>query len=136
MLAPFEIVNKMLNNDAYSLWLGVDLLSINKGDVSVKMTVKKEMTNGFGIAHGGITYALSDSCLAFSANSHGIHAVSIETSISHLKPVNVGDTLIAKSNEISLSKRIGVYQIDVYNQFNHIVSTLKGTMYRTGKIWE
>ncbi|HIP36820.1 MAG TPA: hotdog fold thioesterase [Crocinitomix sp.] len=136
MLAPFEIVNKMLNNDAYSLWLGVDLLSINKGDVSVKMTVKKEMTNGFGIAHGGITYALSDSCLAFSANSHGIHAVSIETSISHLKPVNVGDTLIAKSNEISLTKRIGVYQIDVYNQFNHIVSTLKGTMYRTGKIWE
>ena len=136
MLSPKEIVNKMLTNDEMSLWLGIELISVELGQVTIQMTVRKEMTNGFGIAHGGITYSLSDSCLAFSANSYGIHSVSIETSISHLKPVNVGDVLTAKSKEISLTKRVGVYQIDVINQNNHLVSTLKGTMYRTGKEWE
>ena len=136
MLTPKEIVSKMLNNDAMSQWLGIKLVKIEKGNVSISMVVKKEMTNGFGIAHGGITYSLSDSCLAFSANTHGIHSVSIETSISHLKPVNVGDVLTAKTTEISLTKRVGVYQIEVFNQNNHLVSTLKGTMYRTGKVWE
>ena len=136
MLSPKEIVNKMLSNDEMSLWLGIELISVELGQVAIQMTVRKEMTNGFGIAHGGITYSLSDSCLAFSANTYGIHSVSIETSISHLKPVNVGDVLTAKSKEISLTKRVGVYQIDVFNQNNHLVSTLKGTMYRTGKEWE
>ena len=136
MLSPKEIVNKMLTNDEMSLWLGIELISVELGQVAIQMTVRKEMTNGFGIAHGGITYSLSDSCLAFSANTYGIHSVSIETSISHLKPVNVGDVLTAKSKEISLTKRVGVYQIDVFNQNNHLVSTLKGTMYRTGKEWE
>ncbi len=136
MLSPKEIVNKMLTNDEMSLWLGIELISVELGQVSIQMSVRKEMTNGFGIAHGGITYSLSDSCLAFSANTYGIHSVSIETSISHLKPVNVGDVLTAKSKEISLTKRVGVYQIDVFNQNNHLVSTLKGTMYRTGKEWE
>ena len=136
MLTPSEIVNKMLNNDAMSQWLGIELISVNKGKVTIKMTVRKEMTNGFGIAHGGITYSLSDSSLAFSANSYGIHAVSVETSISHLKPVNIGDILTTEVEEISLTKRIGVYHIKVTNQKSILVSTMKGTMYRTGKEWE
>ena len=136
MLTPSEIVNKMLNNDAMSQWLGIELISVNKGKVTIKMTVRKEMTNGFGIAHGGITYSLSDSSLAFSANSYGIHAVSVETSISHLKPVNIGDILTTEVEEISLTKRISVYHIKVTNQKNILVSTMKGTMYRTGKEWE
>ena len=123
MLTPSEIVNKMLNNDAMSQWLGIELISVNKGKVTIKMTVRKEMTNGFGIAHGGITYSLSDSSLAFSANSYGIHAVSVETSISHLKPVNIGDILTTEVEEISLTKRISVYHIKVTNQKNILVST-------------
>lgn len=135
MLQPDEIVDKMLSNDAMSKWLGIEIVSVNKGNIVIKMTVRKEMTNGFGIAHGGITYSLSDSSLAFSANSHGIHAVSVETSISHLKPVNVDDTLTTSVQEISLTKRIGVYHINITNQNNELVSTMKGTMYRNGKEW-
>ena len=51
------------------------------------MTVRDEMTNGFNIAHGGITYSLADSALAFAANTYNIQSISIETSISHTKKV-------------------------------------------------
>ncbi len=135
MLTPPEIVNKMLTNDEMSQWLGIELISVEKGNVTLKATVRKEMTNGFNIAHGGITYSISDSSLAFSANAHGIQAVSVETSISHLKPVYAGDVLTTTVDEISMSKRIGVYTVNVHNQNNVLVSTLKGTMYRNGKEW-
>ena len=94
MLTPAEIVQKMMAEDQMSQWLGIEVTSYSKGNVVCEMTVQKEMVNGFNIAHGGITYSLADSALAFSVNAHGIQSVSVETSISHLKPVKIGDKKI------------------------------------------
>ncbi|MGB1103093.1 MAG: hotdog fold thioesterase [Crocinitomicaceae bacterium] len=126
----------MMSKDAMSQWLGIDVKDIKPGAVKCEMKVRSEMVNGFQIAHGGITYSLGDSALAFSVNSHGIHAVSVETSISHLKPVRISDVLSTRTTEISLSRKIGVYQVDIYNQEEVMVATFKGTVYRTGKTWE
>ena len=135
MLSPEEIVDKMMAKDAMSQWLGIKIISVLPGNVQISMTVQPEMLNGFEIAHGGITYALSDSCLAFSSNAHGKQAVSVETSISHLAPVYAGDVLTTSIEEISLSKRFGIYTVSIHNQDQTLVSTFKGTMYRKEKDW-
>ena len=75
-----EIVAKMISGDAFSKWLGITVLEVSKGFCRLEMIVRKEMTNGFNIAHGGISYSLADSALAFAANSDGIQSLSIETS--------------------------------------------------------
>lgn len=123
-------------SDKMSQWLGIEILNYNPGAVSIKMTVKPEMVNGFDVAHGGITYSLADSALAFSANSHGIRSMSIETSISHQKMVKVGDELTVHSKELSLSRKIGVYEMEVLNQRNELVAHFKGTVYRSGIDWD
>ena len=135
-LKPAAIARQMMKGDAFSQWLGIEVLEVEPGCCRLRMTVRKEMTNGFGIAHGGITYSLADSALAFAGNSHGIQSVSIETSISHLKKVESGDQLTVVAREISLSRKIGVYQMTVTNQRDEIVADFKGTVYRTGKEWE
>ena len=135
MLSPTEIVDRMMSNDAMSQWLGIKVNSVSPGSVGCIMEVRSEMVNGFQIAHGGITYSLGDSALAFSVNSHGIPAVSVETSVSHLKPVKIGDTLTTQTRELSLSRKIGVYQVDIFNQEKVLVATFKGTVYRTGQEW-
>jgi acyl-CoA thioesterase len=99
------------------------------------MTVRKEMLNGFSILHGGVTYSLADSALAFASNAHGIQSVSIETSISHTEPCREGDVLTAVAEEISLTNRVGIYYITVTNQQGKKVAFFKGTVYRTGKPW-
>ena len=136
MLSPKEIVDKMMKNDAMSIGMGFEIISISLGKVNLKMTVKASMLNGFGIAHGGVSYALSDSCIAFSANTHGKHAVSVETSISHLAAIRENDVLTTSIQEVSLSKRFGIYIVSVYNQNNTLVANLKGTMYRKDVEWE
>ena len=135
-LSPEEIVSKMYDNDLFSKWMGIEILHISKGKCVLKMEVKNEMLNGFSIAHGGITYSLGDSCLAFAANSHGIQCMSIETAITHIKKVNENDALIATSKELKIDDRRADYEIQINNQHNENVATFKGTVHRTNKKWE
>ncbi|HRH69738.1 MAG TPA: hotdog fold thioesterase [Flavobacteriales bacterium] len=130
-----KVVARMYDNDPFSIWLGIERANVSPGSCVLRMTVRREMLNGFSIAHGGISYSLADSCLAFASNSYGIQAVSVETCISHTKPVKEGDVLTATSEEKSLSNRIGIYHITVTDQRNEIVALFKGTVYRTGKLW-
>jgi acyl-CoA thioesterase len=130
-----KVVEQMLQNDLFSRWLGIEALLIEEGHCVLKMTVRKEMLNGFSIAHGGITYSFADSALAFASNSHGRKSVSVETSISHTTTVKEGDVLTATAELASLSTKIGVYHITVKNQDGTVVALFKGTVYRTSRNW-
>lgn len=131
-----KVVDKMYDSDWFSQWLGIKRLLVEDGRCQLQMTIKKEMLNGFAIAHGGITYSLADSALAFASNSHGRMAVSIETSISHTKSLKEGDVITAEAKELSLTDKIAVYDVSVKNQNNETVALFKGTVYRTPKNWE
>lgn len=123
-------------NDYFSRWLGINVLETGNGISKLSMIVRKEMLNGFGIAHGGITYSLADSALAFSSNSHGRKSVSVETSISHTISLNEGDEIIAEAKEENCSNKIGVYTITIKRSSdNALVALFKGTVYRSSKEW-
>ncbi len=132
---PEKIVSKMYDSDWFSQWLGIERLEVKQGKCVLRMTIRKEMLNGFAIAHGGITYSLADSALAFASNSHGRMSVSVETSISHTESLKEGDIITATAEEMSLSNKVGVYHITVINQHNKVVALFKGTVYRTSKEW-
>lgn len=135
MKTPQQIFELMYNNDPFSKLLGMKLIEINEGFCKLEMTVTAQMLNGFSIAHGGITYALADSALAFASNARGIQSVSIETSINHLNKVALNDTLTAITEEKNLTSRTALYFINITNQNQTVVAIFKGLVYRTGKEW-
>ncbi len=130
-----KVVSEMIVNDEFSKWLGIKVLVVDEGHCVLQMKVREEMTNGFHIAHGGITYALADSALAFAANTYGIKSVSIETSISHTKKVLAGDILSCHTKEINRSKKTAIYYIIIKNQDDIEVAHFKGTVFITDKKW-
>jgi len=130
-----DIPKKMYSNDAFSQWLGMEILTASNGSAVVELKVRDDMTNGFGIAHGGIAYALADSALAFASNSLGSKAVSIETSISHTKPVKVGDTLKASTKLKDKSNRLARFEVEVRNE-QDVVALFRGTVFITEKLWQ
>lgn len=134
-MQPKEIVNTMLSNDAFSKWLGVKVDKVEEGYCKLKMTVNKDMLNGFGIAHGGIAYSLADSALAFASNSRGKHAVTVTTSIHKIEKINEGDELTAIAKETTAKNTLGFYKVNI-KRGKTIVAMFKGTVYRTDKIWE
>lgn len=132
---PTEIVDLMYNGDAFSQWLGIERIEDAPGRSVLRMTVRPEMTNGHNITHGGITFSLADSALAFACNSHGKKSVSIECSINHIKQVNTGDILTAVATESSKSNKLGIYHVVVTNQDGVEVALFKGMVYRTSEDW-
>ena len=133
MATPQEVVSHMMEHDLFSQWLGIEVIEIKEGYSKIKMTVRKEMINGFGLVHGGIAFSLSDSAFAFACNNRNVLSVALDTSINFLKPVTVGDILTAQAMELHNGKSTGLYQITVTNQHNHTVALFKGTCFRTHK---
>lgn len=125
----------MMAKDFFSQWLGIEVLEINEGHCKLKLTVRKDMLNGFGIAHGGITYCMADSALAFASNSYGNQCVSIETSISHTAKVKEGDVLTAEAKELNRGHKIAIYEVNILNQDEKNVGLFKGTVFNTEKKW-
>ncbi len=134
-LKPQEVPIKMLSLDAFSTWLGIEILEVEKGKCKVGMTVRKEMLNSMNKAHGGISYSLADTAFGFAANTHGKYAVSIETSINHIEALNEGDYLTAESVIEKVNNKLGFNIVEV-RRGDELVALFKGVVYRTSKEWE
>ena len=125
----------MLSQDAYSSWLGIEIISCEIGRVKVGMTIRKEMLNSMNKAHGGISYALADTAFGFSANTHGRYAVSIETSINHIEALHLGDYITAEATLDVQKTKVGFNIVEV-KKGDELVALFKGVVYRTNKNWE
>ncbi len=125
----------MLEKDNFSSFLGLEVLEIGLGFCNLSCKINSTLLNGFSIAHGGITYSLADSALAFASNSYGFKAVSIETSISHLKKVKENDILLVCCTEINRSKKLGKYQVEIHNEKSELVAHFIGTVFISEELW-
>ena len=130
---PGSVVKHMMENDYFSQWMGVEVLEVKEGYSKIKMTIRKEMVNGFGIVHGGLPFSLADSAFAFACNNRNNLSVALDVTITFTKAVNIGDVLTAEAKEFHNGRSTGVYLITVSNQKNEQVALFKGTCFRTGK---
>lgn len=127
------IVEGMLARDELSRWLGLEVVELRPARCSCRMTVRREMVNGFGVAHGAIVFALADSTLAFACNTQGRIAMSIENGVSYPAPVHPGDELTALVEEERATGRLGFYSGRVRNQRGELVALFRGTVYKTSR---
>jgi acyl-CoA thioesterase len=126
-----RLVATMLEHDAFSRWLGLDVVALGPGTCTLRMAVRPEMLNGFGVCHGGVTFALADSALAFASNTHGRVTVSVESTMAYPAPVRADDTLTAVAVEESAGERLAFYRVAVSRQDGTTVGLFHGTVYRT-----
>jgi acyl-CoA thioesterase len=99
------------------------------GQAKLSARLAPEHLNNWGSGHGGFLFALADSAFALAANSHGPLAVSLSAHIEHLGPCQAGDLLEATAREISLTRRTGVYQVEVRSG-ETLIALFTGTAYR------
>lgn len=128
-----RVVSAMVARDAFSQWLGIEVLEVAPRRSTCRLTVRDEMVNGFGVTHGGIAFSLADSAFAFACNTHGKVTVSIENSITYPAAIHVGDVLTAAAQEDAASGRLGYYSAQVTNQRGEVVALFRGTAFKTTK---
>lgn len=128
-----QVVAKMMQDDLFSQWLGIEIIEIREGYSKIKMLLRPEMINGFGLIHGGIAFSLADSAFAFACNNRNNLSVALDTSITFTKATKAGDVLTAEAKELHNGRSTGLYLITITNQHGEQVAHFKGTCFRTGK---
>jgi acyl-CoA thioesterase len=128
-----RVVKSMMASDAFSQWLGIEILEVAPRRSTCRLTVRDEMVNGLGVTHGGIAFSLADSAFAFACNTHGQVTVSIENSITYPAPIRSGDVLTAVAEEEASSGRLSYYRADVTNQHGEVVALFRGTAFKTNR---
>lgn len=127
------IVRKMLSEDTFSQWMGIEVIEASPGSCTVAMQIRPDMVNGLGIAHGGIAYSCADSAMAFASNAHGIVAVALNNTMSYPAKLVIGDRIVAKATEISITRRTAIYDVFIAKEDGETVAIFRGTVYRTNK---
>ncbi len=126
-----RVVARMVERDGFSRWLGISVADVKPREATCTLTVSREMLNGFGVCHGGVTFSLADSAFAFASNTQGNVAMSIDNQISYPAPAREGDVLTATAREESGTERLAFYRVDVKTQTGTLVAIFKGTVYKT-----
>ena len=116
----------MWAEDHASKWAGMELTHVDEGEATLELTIARHHCNGHGICHGGVTFMLADSAFAFACNSRNQSTVAQHNVISFTAPGRLGDTLIAKAREISLTGRSGIYDVTVTNQDGQQIAEFRG----------
>jgi len=129
-LSPKERAEKsaeaMWSNDKASLWLGMELVEVDEGRAVISMVVAPHHSNGHGMCHGGITFALADSAFAFACNSRNLSAVAQHNVISYTAAAKIGERLTATATEVSVNGRNGIYDVKVTNPEGLTVAEFRG----------
>ena len=129
-MSPLDLAQYMLNQDHFSQWMGIKLIEVREKYCLIEMPVKQEMINGLRTVHGGVTFSLADSALAFSSNNTNEASVALNCTINFTKAVKLGDTLFAESILISDTRKTGIYDISITNQNKELVASFRGTVYK------
>jgi acyl-CoA thioesterase len=115
-------IRKRVESEPYAGKMGLKVVALEPGYSKVEMKVTPEMANIFGAAHGGAIFSVIDEAFETASNSHGVMAVALSVNIQYLRPAGAGDLLTAEAREVSRTKRISTYQIDVKNAAGQIVA--------------
>ncbi len=125
-LTVFGDTHPILKDDYASEWMGVEVLSLGEGHATIRMTLRKEMLNGFGMAHGGMVFAFGDTAFALACNpvipdsaasgpdAAGTITVAAGVDINFLKPAFRGQVLTAVANRRASAGRSGLYDIQIF----------------------
>ena len=124
------VYDKMMQKDYCSQWMGIVPISIKEGYCKIKMTVKQDMLNGYGILHGGIAFTFADSAFAFASNSYGRVAVSINGNMIYSRSAVIDEVLYAEARALNVTHKTADFDVNVMNEAGEVYYYFRGTVYR------
>jgi acyl-CoA thioesterase len=126
-------ITHMAARDPLVKALGIECLGGGYGRAAVALRVRRDHLNFNGTCHGGVIFALADTAFGLASNSHGAIAAGIDAHITYQVAVRLGDVLTATAVEVSRTRRLGVYRVDVTQQDGSAVSSFTGTVFVTSQ---
>ncbi len=116
----------LYERDPSAVAFGIELLDASPSGATVRMPVRREHCNGFEILHGGMTFLLADSAMAFASNASGEVALASSAEIDWLAPVHIGTVLTATATRRWAGGRSALWDVTVADGDGTTVAVMRG----------
>ncbi len=131
--AVLDKLKEKFSEDPLARELGIEILEVGPGKARVKMKLGPKHQNFLGFVHGGVIFTLLDQAFALASNSHNESAVAIDMSVNFINAPAPEGELVAEATEISLARKLGLYELIVRDGDGGLVCRSEGRVYRIGK---
>jgi acyl-CoA thioesterase len=121
---------KQVQKERFARKLGLRLIQVEPGHAIVEMEPQEDLTNIFGMTHGGAIFSLIDEAFEVSCNAHGTIAVALSMTVTYHRAPDQKSTLRAESAEIHRSAKTGTYEIKVTDEHNALIASCTALAYR------
>lgn len=115
-------------NDRFATEMGIEIIEVGDGYANCRLPVSDRLKNAGNSVQGGAIFTLADFAFAVASNLQGNLTVSVNNSISFLKPAK-GNVLFGQARVVSQSKRMCFYEVTVTDDLGTLVATMTVTGY-------
>ncbi len=126
-----EFAIALLNNSPYYHHLGMEVLQVEEGKCQLRLPIKAELKNLFGMLHGGVIASLLDSTCSIAAGSlcgPGEIAVTLDQTVNYISNLKEG-TLLAEGTAIYKGRNTAIARAEVRDQQGNLVAYGTATIF-------
>ena len=127
------LADRLLARDRFVAAMGIELIEIGPGHSRLACQVGEQHVNFNGTCHGGVIFTLADTAFGLTANSDGSVAIGIDTHLTFARPVRAGDRIMAEAREVTRTRSLATYRVDVTRGDGQQVAAFTGTVLLTGE---
>ncbi|MCR5559265.1 MAG: PaaI family thioesterase [Schwartzia sp.] len=109
--------------------MGVEVTSFTFGEVRLDAEVTHNLTNIYGIAHGGLAMVLADTAMGGACLGCNKRVVTLSMNMNYLKALPEGTHVYAVGKVVHNGQHTMVCEADVIDEFGDVCLKAQGTFY-------
>jgi uncharacterized protein (TIGR00369 family) len=109
--------------------LGMEFVDIRRGEAVLKIEMRDDLRQPFGVLHGGVTATLIDTAMAYAVRTmlnETEPTASIDLTIHYLRPHTAG-AVVCTAKVVRPGKRIFTVSAEVANDEGKLIATALST---------
>ncbi len=113
----------------YVQLLGMELVDISFGEARLRLKMRDDLRQPYGVLHGGATASLIDTATAFAVISclpEEERATTVDLTVHYLRPVSAGE-IVCAAKVVRAGRRILTVSAEVFNEEGKLIATALST---------
>ena len=129
-----EKLTEWMGRSPYAVANGIEAVDVTEGGSVVRMTLRPEHKNIWGIPHGAMVFAIADTACGVAADSvhPDAHVVTAGSNLNFLYASPEAESLRAVGRVIRSGRTLVIVQTDVWDDQEHHLATGQFPMHVAG----